>query len=444
MPNCDVTIRLGSHAEKDYLIKTASLFRGVIVGGNLLEMTPGATVSLAWKFKTLMRDFSIDPLTYVFALDQSYISSEQRNRKTGQVTVEMKKAYQLMCKAFSGSFESAALHQQKPLEPADFSTTVAVEDLALSVLNYQLNRMKEICLADAQLVPFASEALPSFVFSPYFYIPGKKEGLSGEWQSVCLNALDAFGALKCPVPKHAVLCFSRALLRDRDRLLGILRRAIASRCDACWFWVSDFREEDVSDEEMINLSLMVKLAAQYSFPLYNLHGGFLSALLSKQGLYGFSHSIGYGESKDVFPVSAGALPTVSYHYNPLHVKASVPDIDRAFSTLGITNAQIFHELVCDCAICKGTLQDNIRNFAKFGELTLKKGNIRASQTAESAKRCRFHFLLARRKELDLVNGSTVAELLDKLQAVVVEYKALPAAIKLRDRSYPLSKWIGQL
>jgi hypothetical protein len=50
MPPSTVTIRLGSHSEKEYLLKTANLFKGVIVGANLLEMTPGATVSLAWKF----------------------------------------------------------------------------------------------------------------------------------------------------------------------------------------------------------------------------------------------------------------------------------------------------------------------------------------------------------------------------------------------------------
>jgi hypothetical protein len=50
MPPSTVIIRLGSHSEKEYLLKTANLFKGVIVGANLLEMTPGATVSLAWKF----------------------------------------------------------------------------------------------------------------------------------------------------------------------------------------------------------------------------------------------------------------------------------------------------------------------------------------------------------------------------------------------------------
>jgi hypothetical protein len=196
--------------------------------------------------------------------------------------------------------------------------------------------------------------------------------------------------------------------------------------------------------EMATLINMVRLAAQTDFPLYNLHGGFLSALMSKLGLYGFSHSIGYGESKDVFPVSGGALPTVSFHYNPLHVKSSVPDIERAFSTLGITSAPLFHEYVCNCSICVGTLKGNIRNFRKYGELVLKPGNTRESQTAESAKRCRFHFLLARKKELELVNQTSPEVLRGMLEAVVKEYGQLPPSMKLRDRSHPLKSWIAVL
>jgi hypothetical protein len=134
---------------------------------------------------------------------------------------------------------------------------------------------------------------------------------------------------------------------------------------------------------------------------------------------------------------------VSYHFNPLHVKASVPDIERAFSILGIQTAAEFHKTVCDCSICVGTLRGDLRNFRKFGELTLKAGNRRESQTAESAKRCRFHFLLARRKELVLVNQSSRDQLAVLLGATIAEYDQLPVSIKLRERNYALKMWMSQ-
>ena len=442
MPSSSVILRLGSHAEKDYLLKTASLYQGVIVGANLLEMTPGATTSLSWKFSTLNRPFGLDPLTYVFALDQTYITSEKRDKRSGTITIEMKKSFQKICQEYGDPFKSVCLQGRRPLTPQDFGDQSSISNLARCVLMYQLERMNSICQADPQLAELSGQTKPSFVFSPYFYIPGDPEALSRQWEALCLTALSEFGALESPVPKHGVICFSRRLLKDTDRLLSLVQQAIRSGCDATWFWVSDFREEDITPTELRNLSLMVKAASQIDHPIYNLHGGFLSSLLSKQGLHGFSHSIGYGESKDVFPVSGGALPTVAYHYNPLHVKSSVPDIERAFSTLGITDAAAFHKNVCDCSICLGTIKGNIRNFRKFGELSLKPGNTRESQTAESAKRCRFHFLLARRKEVDFVNKYAVEDLNGLLKKVVDEYEALPYSIKLRERSYPLKNWLA--
>ena len=117
MPSSEVHIRLGSHAEKEYLLKTAKLFSGVIVGANLLEMTPGATVSLAWKFRTLERQFVIDPLTYVFALDLDYIASDTKDKKSGQVTRDMKKSFQNLCKEFGGVLKDEVLDYRRSLTP---------------------------------------------------------------------------------------------------------------------------------------------------------------------------------------------------------------------------------------------------------------------------------------------------------------------------------------
>jgi len=265
-----------------------------------------------------------------------------------------------------------------------------------------------------------------------------------EWEDVAIRTIEAFGTVKSPVPKHAVLCVARRLLKDRTRLDGLLSRVMDSGCDACWIWVSALREEDITETEIKNLVLLLKRAKQRKFPFWNMHGGFLSALLSKHGLTGFSHSIGYGESKDVLPISGGAVPTVAYHYNPLHVRCSVPDIERAFSSIGVIDAKSFHETVCDCVMCKGTLKGDLRNFRKFGELVLKPGNIRQSQTAESAKRCRFHFLLARKIELDFVNSDPLDVLLVYLRAVVEEYQSLGHLIRLRDRASALDVWTSYL
>lgn len=46
MTKPELVLRLGTHAEKDYVEKLAAMLDGIIIGTNLLEATPGATSSL--------------------------------------------------------------------------------------------------------------------------------------------------------------------------------------------------------------------------------------------------------------------------------------------------------------------------------------------------------------------------------------------------------------
>jgi len=439
MPS-ELIVRLGSHAEKDYLLKTMGLFSGTVVGANLLESTPGATVSLAFRFAKENKSFLVDPMTYLFAIDLDFISSETIERSTGRSKKGLKKSFKKICERLGDPFESVVLTKRRSITPADLTTDAAIEEMCTTVLEYQMERMREICDDDPQLKDFSDRASPSAVFSPYFYIPADKAAGSQQWEDVNMRIVGSFGALQSTVPKHAVLCIDRRILKDKVRMRGLLTTVIDSGCDACWLWINALREDDIREEEVNNLDLLVRQASARNFPLWNMHGGFLSCLLSKRGMAGFSHGIGYGESKDVLPVAPGALPTVAYHYNPLHVRASVPDIIRAFSSIGVTDAKSFHEIVCNCTICKGVLKGNLRNFEKFGELILKPGNDRKSQTAEAGKLCRFHFLLARKKELDLVNSSSIPELKLLLEETVAEYEALDQQIALRSKAAAIKMW----
>lgn len=439
MPS-ELIVRLGSHAEKDYLLKTIDLFSGTIVGANLLESTPGATVSLAWKFDKQNKSFLIDPMTYVFAIDLDYISSETTDRRTGRTDKGIKRSFRQICERLGGPYESVILTNRRSITPADLTSGTVIDEMCLSVMAYQMQRMREICEKDPQLEQFSDRAFPSAVFSPYFYIPAENIAGSQQWEDVCLRIMESFGTIDSTVPKYAVLCIDRRMLKDRDRTRNLMARAIDSGCDACWLWINAFREEGISEDEVNNLDLLVRQAGGRDFPLWNMHGGFLSCLLSKRGMAGFSHGIGYGESKDVLPVSAGVLPTIAYHYNPLHVRSSVLDIIRAFSSVGVTDAESFHDIVCNCTVCKGVLKGNLRNFEKFGERLVKQGNENPSQTAEAAKLCRFHFLLSRKKELDLVNSSSIEDISTLLRETVTEYEALDPQIALRFKAASLKMW----
>jgi hypothetical protein len=84
-----VILRLGSHAEKGYFLKTVKFWNGLIVGANLLEAAPGATSSLILKFsgKNNNKPYYVDPMTYAFGsyvengvtrTDLDWIKSDQK------------------------------------------------------------------------------------------------------------------------------------------------------------------------------------------------------------------------------------------------------------------------------------------------------------------------------------------------------------------------------
>jgi hypothetical protein len=441
----ELYLRLGSHSEKQYVLKTFRLFSGVLVGANLLESTPGATVSFAIKVIGNNKRFAIDPMTYTFGMDIEYIKSETIDRaakRPGATKKGLKRSFAKLSKEYGAVIERA-VSKDRPVNPNDFDDD-SVEDLCESIYKYQAVRMQTYFSADAQLQQFADECpSPSFVFAPYFYVPYRESGWR-KWLELNLNLATAFAEVDGELEKHAVICIDQSVLDDGAEFLGICESFLGTDVPAFWFWLSALTEEKISDSRLKTLIEAVTMFADADRKLYNMHGGYLTALLSKKGFTGFSHGVGYGEGKDVVPVVGVVVPTVNYHYPPLHIRTSILEVERALSELGISDADDFHEKVCDCTVCKGVLAGDLRNVRQFGEFILKIGNQRESQTPDSAKKCRLHFLLARRKEIDHVADFTAAELKQELKSIAAEYAALPGYLTLQAKGRHLSTWARAL
>src|SRR6266404_2643504 len=167
----EVYLRLGSHSEKQYVLKTFRLFSGVLVGANLLESTPGATVSFAIKVTGSGKRFAIDPMTYTFGMDLEYIKSEtidKAAKKAGATKKGLKRSFAKLANEY-GALIERAVRKDRPVDPDDFGDD-AIRDLCECIYKYQAERMRAYFDADVQLQQFANECPnPSFVFAPYFY-----------------------------------------------------------------------------------------------------------------------------------------------------------------------------------------------------------------------------------------------------------------------------------
>jgi hypothetical protein len=401
-------------------------------------------VSFALNVLGARRAFAIDPMTYTFGMNLDFIKSETIDRTKGKKATKfsLKRSFVKLA-AELGNPVSQAVDEDRELGPDDFDDETT-GPFCESVYAYQAGRMRTYFDADAQLQEFSSECPdPSFVFAPYFYIPYPQSGWR-EWHNLNLRLATEFAGVDGEIEKHGVICTDHSILDDGARWLRMCTAFIETGLPSFWLWLSPLNEEKISNSRLNALAEGIGAFKKAGRKVYNMHGGYLSALLSKRGLTGFSHGVGYGESKDVIPVIGVVVPTVNYHYPPLHIRTSIIDVERALSELEILDADDFHAKVCDCTVCKGVLAGDLKNLRQFGEFVLKVGNQRESQTPDSAKRCRLHFLLARRKELEHVAEFTAAELHQELRDTATGYAGLPGYLTLQSRARHLNTWANAL
>ena len=424
----EVVLRLGSHAEKEYFLKTARYWSGLLVGANLLEAAPGATASLVLKFAGARYGvrYYVDPMTYAFGTyvekgvtrtDLDWIKSDQKvkvldagGKSRKVVERRYKRSYRNLAREFGGVALKAMNSDTgiAGLEPNQIKT------LSEAVVHYQVTRVRREFEIDPEYKDIADKIpSPAAVFAPYFYIgPDRSEDGVAMLADCAASAVSASNG----IPVHAVLCTDVSMLDSEQFLDTTARRIRDSGVAGVWFWFSRFYEEKARRQQLVQLRAFVENLRE-KVRVYNMHGGYFSLALSRFGLNGVSHGIGYGEQKDVIPVIGQSTPTVRYYLPDLRRRLSVPLIERTLTGIGVGTAAEFYDQVCGCAICRGVIQDDIKQFSAFGDLHYStEHSRRMAQTPAAARRCRFHFLLNRLRERAEVASRSAVDIADDLRA----------------------------
>jgi hypothetical protein len=438
----NLILRMGSHSEKEYLTKTGRFLDGLIVGANLLEATPGATMSLLLKLcgEKHAIPYYIDPMTYVFGVYTDPKSRRQRtdldwiksDRKVKGKTVRaIKRSYTALAQRYGGPFEMA-VEQGRAVNVSDFRDTSIAKKVCSSLIDYQLTRIRLELIKDEELAEFAEDSPdPAAVFAPYFYIePGDKDVLSDlVLQMASLTAEE----VPSNVDVHAVICADKSALADKtllDKLEVGLRKTGVS---AVWLWFSGFFELDADVGYLKAFRSFVEKLSNH-LAVYNMHGGFFS--LSVKALSGVSHGIGYGEQKDIHPVIGQSTPSVRYYLPDVCKRLGVPRVEVCFQSLGIETVEDFFTEICHCVICKGVIK-KISDFSAFGEMHRSTAKSqRMAQTPAAAKRCRYHFILNRIRERDWIRNASRDEILEALQYAAEKWNLVPMSGEIGH----LSKW----
>lgn len=435
-----LVLRIGSHAEKDYFEKLAKGLDGMLIGANLLEITPAASCSLIFSLQAKRNGpalpFYLDPMTYCFApyvdsmtglrrTDLDALKSERReSRESKRLIRAVKESYVSLADELGEPFTAAVGDGQacKAIEPATTSSGIR-DKVCAAVVSYQLNRLSAILKDDPFMASQFAGTAPAVVFAPYFFT---HEGWAVEGLATTLDFASRTAALRPAAPVHAVVCASHSLLTCPQFIDGLLQGLPKTGIGGVWLWFGGFEKFRASTDSLRAFRRLVSgLAA--SMEVYNLHGGYYSLLLHHDGMTGISHGVGYGEQKAVQQVIGAAAPTVRYYLPALKKRIGIPDLQRALPEVGVRTANDFFAKVCDCTICKGVIANDVSRLRAFGEMHRANGDSkRDSQTPTAAKLSRFHFLMNRIRERSAVTHIAKKDRSKHLTAMAAAWRNCPS------------------
>ena len=448
-----IVIRLGSHAEKEYVIKLARFLDGLIVGANLFEATPGATASLLLRTGFENTELYVDPMTYAYGTyidpaskrvckDLDWIKSDQIRRDTRgkkRTVRDFKRSYKALANRLGPPVDQA-VQTSVAVTPAAFEDNSVITEFCSNVLQYQLSRMSQELEQDNELRDHLNDVpRPKAVFAPYFYVePNNSE----DWIKTNLRLMEAAAALNdVHVPVHGILCADCSHLTNEAIIRRLAEALPNTGIAGIWLWFSGFFEESAETATLKAYRDLVETLGS-RLEVHAMHGGLLSLLLSKFGMSGVSHGIGYGEQKNVVPIIGQSIPMVRYYLPPMARRLGVPDIELTFNVLGIHNPNDFHQQVCSCAVCKGIVASSLDEFSAFGDMHFSRSSSkRRAQTPAAAKRCRFHFLLARLRERDEICTLDLADILLRLRSADRTWGTQPS---LKSSAQHLARWVATL
>lgn len=430
-------LRMGSHAERAYFEWAKSIYDALVLNANLVEGTPAACLSL---IETLAdKPYVIDPMNYAFALPVNYIQSIKVNKKTGEKTARTKRTFQGLADRYGKPFDIAVRGEARPLVPDDFANTAVRQNAVQRILEYEKERLIEEQPQSGPLRAATGDIQPTVLIIPYFYIHRTQT-----WRSTNINMINDAVDLGMALPTYAVLLLDKTILQDLSTLKEITKDYCGTKAEGFFVWVSDQREHSMGALEVKNFIECIKLLCSDGRPIYNMYGGYLSALISRFGLTGFCHGAGYGEHRSIMPVLGGSVPLAKYYFPPLHQTFMFTDAQTILTT---TSTEEYYKTICNCPVCQNIIGNDFQgNFQKYGETEFKGygkfGQEIYGQSANSMRICRGHYLAARFIEMQRVRKDTHSSLISQLREAGEKYQN-SSGIPPTDYLYSWAEGISQ-
>lgn len=390
-------IRIGTHAEKDYLLLARSWYDEVMLNANLVEGTGAATAVFVQRLAEFGKGYTIDPYNFVFAFDPEVISSRNVRGET-----RLKRTFRKL----RDIYRVSDITTNDRLTTGSFGPS-AIELFSRAVAEYQASKIEGAIAESAQFLeldPGDVDLPPRRILAPYFALSGELE-----WLDVNVQLAESTSRLGLG-ETWGVVCIDGVTL-DNDRIVDTVAQEYASTtCDGFMVWPTDLYGPSATVGQIRGLRRLVRTLAGRTRrrPVVQMYAGYFPALLHNDGMTGIIHGLAYGERRSLIPAVGGGMPPARYYLKAIHEGISITDFMQLLRTNAFLTVDAFRNAVCTCSICSHLLQGGVEALSSsFGRTERKPygSSYRDYPTQEVYRMSRFHFLSNRHAEIEEINHS---------------------------------------
>ena len=407
-------VRLGTHAEKDYLIRAYAWFDEVALNANLVEGAASSLGVFLHELREKGKGYFVDPMTYAFALSPDLLMRES-GAQSGQGN--LKRTFKGLARRYGSVVDQCA--GRIPLQPNHLASQTTQDELCHCVLGYEKERLDEAVRGSVDFLMVHSEAkplVPTRLVAPYFH-------LSGDLEWLPINIALANRACYIEPVTWVVVCLDSVLLDSNPSIDNIVSHYSSLPTPGYLLWATDLEEERATEGQIRGLQRLTRgLSQNGTKQVINMFGGYFSCLLAQCGLTGISHGLGYGERRDIIPVLGGGLPPAKYYLPAIHQHIRIDQFAAIAAELDVNS---FQRDICNCVICKGLLRQGLNYLMQQYTATDTKivnGRIRQTATSQVYRLTRFHYLSNKNLEFQRCRDINCDDLLPELDSAYQRFR----------------------
>lgn len=407
-------VRLGTHAEKDYLTRAYAWFDEVVLNANLVEGTASSLGVFLNELRDKGKGYFIDPVTYAFALSPDYLM----RGSAGEISrSNLKRTFKGLAERYGTVVDQYA--GRISLQPSHLASEAAQDELCQHVLNYERDKLNEALSRSVDFLMMETEIeplVPTRFIAPYFH-------LSGDLEWLPINIALANRGCNTEPATWVVICLDSLLLDSPTTIDNLVSEYSSLTTPGYLLWATDFEEERATEGQIRGLQHLIQgLSQNEAKQVINMFGGYFSCLLADCGLTGISHGLGYGERRDIIPVLGGGLPPAKYYLPAIHQHIRIDQFAAIASQLDDNS---FSQTVCNCVICRGLLTQGLNYLIQQYTATDTKivnGRYRQVATPQVYRLTRFHYLNNKHLEFHRCRDIECSSLLAELDSAYQQFR----------------------